>query len=601
MRKDRAILVLVLIVVGIVFLIDVLFEPEPIPAGLYAVSVIAAAYVLPPAMVAIASVYILAVNLLAAWIERSAPLVVSLQASTIVLLGFLGTMFSIKTRREVTFKLQAQALAEERQRAVATLSAIIDTMPTGVVVSDPKGTITMTNSAAKTIVGGLLTGVAYGPSEEYTLHSPDGRPFHSSELPLARAIEKRGVTKDEKILVRREDGTEVTILAAGSPVTDEVGNIIGAVAVLQDVTERERLLEEVERRAAELDATISSIADGVVVYGPEGEVVRMNAAAKKMAGFSPSQRELPLAELLEQIRVETPEGKPLALEESGAWRALHGETVLGLVSVIHQAEGGRIWLSISAAPVRTLDGKLLGAVSILTNITQLHELQEEREQILYTVSHDLRVPLTAIQGHTQLLQLLLEQGGGPSGREQHSLEAVVTACRRMNAMIQDLVDSARLQSGQLALNRMSLDLHSLLFNLMERLTGVMATERIRVKATEDLPQVSADPDRLERILTNLIGNALKYSEPGTEVTVSLALGDGEVVTSILDQGPGIPPEERPHLFERYRRTRAGRERREGLGLGLYITRRLVEAHGGRVWVESDVGKGSVFSFTLPVA
>ena len=177
---------------------------------------------------------------------------------------------------------------------------------------------------------------------------------------------------------------------------------------------------------------------------------------------------------------------------------------------------------------------------------------------------------------------------------------IVLACRRMNAMIQDLVDVARLGSRQLQLKRKPVDLRPFVFNLKERLTDVVATERIQVNAREDVPPVSADPDRLERILTNLLSNALKYSEPGTEITVGLEQRGGEVVISVSDRGPGIPLEDRPLLFQRFRRLRTARERRDGLGLGLYITKGLVEAHGGQIWVESEVGTGSTFSFTLPL-
>ncbi|HOG47921.1 MAG TPA: ATP-binding protein, partial [Anaerolineae bacterium] len=117
----------------------------------------------------------------------------------------------------------------------------------------------------------------------------------------------------------------------------------------------------------------------------------------------------------------------------------------------------------------------------------------------------------------------------------------------------------------------------------------------------DLPPASADPDRLERVLTNLWSNALKYSAPGTPVTVSARQEGREVITSVADRGPGIAPEDLPGLFQRYFRTAAAEERRKGVGLGLYITRRLVEAHDGRIWAESTVGVGSVFSFSLPIA
>ncbi len=120
-----------------------------------------------------------------------------------------------------------------------------------------------------------------------------------------------------------------------------------------------------------------------------------------------------------------------------------------------------------------------------------------------------------------------------------------------------------------------------------RLAGTMDVGRIRVEIPEGLPPAWADPDRLERILTNLLSNALKYSAPGTPVTVGVVQRDGEIVTSVCDQGPGIAPEQLPRLFQRYYRTEAGGERQEGLGL--YITKRLVEAHGGRIWVRSQVG------------
>ncbi len=278
---------------------------------------------------------------------------------------------------------------------------------------------------------------------------------------------------------------------------------------------------------------------------------------------------------------------------------MRGETALGTVAVIHHRDSSPLWISTSAAPIRGPDGRLLGAVATYGDVTRQHELQQEREDLLHTVSHDLRTPLTVIQGQAQmLLRTLAMADVGASA--QRSAEAILAGSRRMNTMIQDLVDSARLESGQMRLDREPVDLHRLLLEMKERLDGVLDTQRIRAEASKELPPVSADPNRLERILTNLLSNALKYSSPGTEIVVSITHRDGQVITSVTDQGPGIPPEELPRLFQRFRRTVLARERREGLGLGLYITRRLVEAHGGRIWVESEVGKGSCFSFTLPV-
>lgn len=146
-----------------------------------------------------------------------------------------------------------------------------------------------------------------------------------------------------------------------------------------------------------------------------------------------------------------------------------------------------------------------------------------------------------------------------------------------------------------------LDLHAYVDELKDRLAGAMETDRIQVEVPRALPPVMADPNRLERILVNFLSNALKYSAPNTRVSLRLEQADNAVVTRITDEGPGIPPEELPHLFERYYRARATQQSKEGLGLGLYITKGLVDAHGGQMWAESEPGKGSSFYFTLPLA
>lgn len=170
----------------------------------------------------------------------------------------------------------------------------------------------------------------------------------------------------------------------------------------------------------------------------------------------------------------------------------------------------------------------------------------------------------------------------------------------MNAMIQDLVDMARVESRQLRLSRTAVDLRSFLLDLNRRLADVLDTRRIRVEIPEEMPRAYTDPDRLERIMTNLLSNALKYSPADSVVKVTARAVDGEVEVSVSDHGVGIPDEDCPHLFERFYRIK-GTRKAEGLGLGLYITRMLVEAQGGRIWVESREGQGSSFSFTMPRA
>jgi signal transduction histidine kinase len=243
-------------------------------------------------------------------------------------------------------------------------------------------------------------------------------------------------------------------------------------------------------------------------------------------------------------------------------------------------------------------GRLATALNRASEEMRIRE--QQREDYIGIVSHDLRNPLAVVHAQAQLL-LRSQQQAGIDGTQRSSAESILASARRMNGMIQNLVDSARLEAGQVQLSLQPVHLRPLIIDLLERQAETIDIGRIRLEVPEGLPPVLADPDLLERILLNLLTNALKYSTPGTEVTVSAAERDGEVVTSVTDRGPGITPENLARLFQRYYRPADAPARREGLGLGLYITRMLVEAHGGHIWAESEVGVGSTFSFTLPIA
>ena len=339
--------------------------------------------------------------------------------------------------------------------------------------------------------------------------------------------------------------------------------------------ERERLLAEVQRRAAELDATISAISDGLIITDASADIVRMNEAALRILGIDAGFASGPEKERSLLLG----EGSPVD-------RALHGELVRGLRLRIRRPDGQHRDLLVSARPIREAEGDIRGAVMTFADITPIMELQEQREDLLRTVSHDLRSPLAGVYGQAQLLERRLAHGA-PAEKLRESVTWILRGAQRMNTLIGDLVDSARSEHGELRLVCRPIDLEGALREYLRKRSATMDTDRIRVEITEPVPPVLADQDRLERILHNLLSNALKYSDLGTPITVSIRQEGSEVVTSIADRGRGIAPEELAHLFQRYFcGTIAGR--REGLGLGLYITRLLVEAHGGRIWAQSEL-------------
>lgn len=169
----------------------------------------------------------------------------------------------------------------------------------------------------------------------------------------------------------------------------------------------------------------------------------------------------------------------------------------------------------------------------------------------------------------------------------------------MSMLIQDLVDGARLAGGTLSLQLEAIDLGIFVEEVLRQAGVALEIDRVEIERPADLPKVPADPARLERILLNLLSNALKYSPPHSPVSIRLEAGDREVVVSVTDRGRGIAPCDLPHIFNRFYQG-IGLRQPDSVGLGLYITRVMVEAHGGRIWSQSQLGQGSTFSFTLPL-
>jgi signal transduction histidine kinase len=249
------------------------------------------------------------------------------------------------------------------------------------------------------------------------------------------------------------------------------------------------------------------------------------------------------------------------------------------------------WFTVHAYP--SADGLAI----YFQDVTELREMEQAREDFLRAITHDLRNPLTSVLGTAQML---LRHADRPEAVARQA-ETIAGSARRMNMMLGALVDSLRIEAGRMTPSLEPASVKSLLLDLDERTGGDEQRGRVRIELPEDLPVVLADPGMVERILANLVSNALKYGREGADVVVRAARREGEVVISVVDEGPGIAPEHLPRIFERYHRIAGDQGRRDGLGLGLYITRGLVEAMGGRIWVESRLGEGSAFHFTLPLA
>lgn len=352
-------------------------------------------------------------------------------------------------------------------------------------------------------------------------------------------------------------------------------------------------------RLAQLERILSTATDGIIAVDKEGRYFYANEAAERLLG-------VPKGEILNKtfdqlsLKIFNLKGHQLPIGETAFHKVLKAQSgVYGLKLVIERDDGESIVTLTNAAPLYDYAGNFDGMVAIFTDITEQNEIQERIKAFHHTLAHDLRGPLTVIYGHAEMLKDAIDAGTVNSISMQHIVE-IMSGTEKMNRMIEDIVDSSRLEGGQFILERESVDLKPFVFSLIHNSATIIPSNRLIIEIPDDLPHVSADPDRLERIFQNLLSNALKFSPPESEVIIQARREGNDLSVSVTDKGKGIAPEDCPQLFKRYFQVKGTKSFR-GVGLGLYISRLLVEAHGGHIWVESKIGKGSTFQFTLPIA
>jgi len=270
--------------------------------------------------------------------------------------------------------------------------------------------------------------------------------------------------------------------------------------------------------------------------------------------------------------------------------------ILGAVTFV-MAASGRRYDADDLAMAEELARRAALAVDNARLYKEAQAATRARDEMLGVVAHDLRNPLNTIMMASDLVMELPADAG--IGRSRKSVEMIRRAADRMNRLIQDLLDVKRIEGGRLSVEPRPESISAVVCEAVEMLRP-LATGAAITLSTElpgDLPQALLDPPRIHQVLSNLVGNSIKFTPPGGSITVMAeALGD-DVRVSVIDTGPGIPPEQISHLFGRY--WQGNRNDRRGIGLGLAISKGIVEAHKGRIWVESTPGQGSRFHFTVP--
>ncbi|HYO49602.1 MAG TPA: ATP-binding protein [Chloroflexia bacterium] len=359
---------------------------------------------------------------------------------------------------------------------------------------------------------------------------------------------------------------------------------------------------QLQDKLAELEIVLSSMSNGLVLCDGTGRIVRANDAAGRMLG-------LPLDEIVGHSVLDAkwnrmPDGNN-AKEGPLARSILYGDECANCPIAIERNGETRI-LSVTASPFRKGDSERDGTVVVIRDVTEERQAEQMKEEFLSLLSHELRAPLTVISGYAQMLTRRLSRQ--QLTQEVGYAELIREHAGRMEAMVGDLVESGRLEAGIQAISKGPVDMRALVEEVVDRMAGEQreapGKHTLTLSIDPDLPQVNADAHRIDQVLTNLLANAIKYSPGGGEIEVEAHTLDhkGEVQVQVRDRGVGVPESDRKRIFEHAYRGENGKlVNTQGLGLGLYICKLVVEAHGGHIGVKDNpTHEGSTFWFTLPI-
>jgi PAS domain S-box-containing protein len=353
---------------------------------------------------------------------------------------------------------------------------------------------------------------------------------------------------------------------------------------------------DLRRLVRQNEVLLTSVGDGIYGVDHEGRVTFVNPSGAQILGYAPEQ--LLGLNAHEEFHAPTPEGAPYPWEGCYVTDAIrHGLVTSAEADVYLRTDGEAFPVEITASPI--MDEEVVrGAVVVFRDVTQRREVDRMKNEFLSVVSHELRTPLTSIRGSLGLL------AGGTLGdltpRAQSMASIALESTERLTRLINDILDLERIESGTRPMELTAIDAVDLLHASATEMEGFAHDSGVRLEIGDAPGRVLADRDRIVQTLTNLLGNAIKFSDEGGVVHLEAAEHLSEVVFTVRDQGRGIPEDKLETIFERFEQVDSSDARQKGgTGLGLAISRGIVERHGGRIWAESELGVGTTVLFSLP--
>jgi PAS domain S-box-containing protein len=482
-------------------------------------------------------------------------------------------------------------MSEESLRvSEAKYRVLFEAFPLGISITDTAGNIVETNREAERLLGITRKEQTNRTIDggEWKIVRVDGSPMPSEEYASVRAMnENRMIENVEMGIVKgKDDITWINVNAAPIP-TDSYGLAI----TYGDITERKRAEEALRQSEKRYRSLFNGMTEGFAVHeiicGNDGKpcdyrFLEINPSFERLTGL---KRQQVVGKLMSKV---LPNDDPL-------WVERYGKVALSGKSVHFENHSTALNKDFEVFAYCPLPGQF---AVLFIDITERRKLDQLKDEFISMVSHEMRTPLTVIMGG---LSTLLENGNKLTGEERDTLmKDSIIESEELSHILDNLLELSRSQANRLTISYQIVELPAIIHNVLRKFES-KTSHRFSVKLAEDIPIIEADAIRVERIIFNLVQNAVKYSAPGKTVELFARRQNGSVLIGVRDEGIGIAEKDRPKLFNLFQRIEnKGKHAAPGIGLGLVVCKRLVEAHGGSIRVESQEGKGSTFCFTLPL-
>lgn len=373
-----------------------------------------------------------------------------------------------------------------------------------------------------------------------------------------------------------------------------------ALTILHDITMQKQAQEEMKKSRDQLEAILTNVADGITAQDTSGRVIYANAAAARLVGFESAEQMLTAtpADYLERFEMFDEKGKPFPFADLPGRRALAGEkNPSAIIKYLNKKTEEVRWSLVKSTAIYNSEGEPELAVNVIIDLTERKELENRKDDFISMASHELKTPLTSIGIYSQVLQKQLKKLNDKKALELQ--EKINKQLANLTELVKELLDVSAIERKKMKLNKEEFLVKELAEEIVESLRFVSDHELELDWHTKS--PVVADRERIRQVLINLVSNAIKYSPQNTKIRIRSKKKDNMIVVSVHDAGIGIPEQEISKLFGRFYQAGNGEKTYPGLGLGLYISNQIIAIHGGQMWAESKVGKGSTFYFSLPIA